>query len=147
MQLASPAFAPGQPIPPLFTCKGKDVSPPLSVSLVPAGAVALAMIMDDPDAPVGLWTHWTWWDLPAGAALIQGVDIAKLGGAEGVTTAKTVGYHGPCPPSGTHRYFFRLYALSSRLGLRRGASRGDLEAALKGNAVAEATLMGTFTKS
>jgi hypothetical protein len=148
MQLSSPAFREGQPIPVLFTCKGRDVSPQLAWSGLPAGTQALALVVDDPDAPRGTWTHWTLWDLPATVqGLPQGVDVAGLGAVQGTTTAGSQGYHGPCPPSGAHRYFFQLYALGGRLGLPPGSSVAELRKALQGRVLAEARLMGTFTKT
>lgn len=145
MRLTSSAFQPGKPIPATYTCKGKDCSPALAIHDVPAGTKALALIMDDPDAPVGLWTHWTVWDLPATTTTIsEGADITALGGIEGTTTAKTIGWHGPCPPSGTHRYFFRAYALDAKLGLPRGAPIETVKAAIKAHSIATAELMGTF---
>jgi Raf kinase inhibitor-like YbhB/YbcL family protein len=147
MQVSSPSFAAGASIPARFTCKGRDVNPALAISDIPVGTKALAIIVDDPDAPVGLWTHWTAWDLQPLASIAEAANVAGVGGVEGTTTAKTIGYHGPCPPSGTHRYFFRIHALSGRLGLPRGATRGELDQALKGRVLAEASLMGTFTKT
>src|SRR5688572_25975516 len=104
LTVTSPAFQHGQPIPPLFTCKGQGVSPELRIAGVPAGAKGITLIVDDPDAPRGTWTHWTAWDLPADTkVLAQGASATALGGVEGMTSAKSTGYHGPCPPSGTHR--------------------------------------------
>jgi Raf kinase inhibitor-like YbhB/YbcL family protein len=147
MELRSPAFSQGAGVPQLYTCKGRDASPPLEWVGAPAETRFFALVMDDPDAPVGLWTHWTWWDLPAHVVTLpEGADVERLGALQGTTTAKSVGYHGPCPPSGTHRYFFRLHALGSSLGLPRGADRAAFDKALRGKSLAEATLMGTFSK-
>ncbi len=147
VQLTSSAFRHGQPIPAEYTCKGRDASPPLSWTGLPDGAGALALILDDPDAPGGTWTHWTLWNLPATATgLAEGADVSRLGAVLGTTSAKTEGYHGPCPPSGTHRYFFTIYALDGMLGLPRGAKVEDLRAAIKDRALGKGQLMGTYTK-
>ena len=142
MRLASPAFRPGGPIPARHTCKGADLRPELVLEDVPPGA-HLAFLMEDPDAPRGTWLHWTAWDLPPGTARLP--EGAALG-TEGTTSARSVGWHGPCPPSGTHRYFFRAYALDRPLGLPRGATREQFEEALRGRVVAQAELMGTFAR-
>ena len=145
--VTSPAYGEGGAIPATYTCKGLDQSPPWAFSGLPAGARYWAAVFDDPDAPGGTWTHWTWWDLPASSTgLAAGADVAALGAVEGVTSAKSVGYHGPCPPGGTHRYVLRLYATKEPLGLKRGASIADVHAALKAKAVASGTLTGTFAK-
>lgn len=140
----SPAFAEGQPIPRRHSCHGEDASPELRIAGVPPGAVALALVMDDPDAPRGTWTHWTAWDLPPTATRLREGEPAP--GVEGLTSAGEVGYHGPCPPSGTHRYVFRVFALDAKLGLPRGAGVEDVWAALERRVVAWGELMGTFTR-
>jgi Raf kinase inhibitor-like YbhB/YbcL family protein len=146
--VTSPVFKAGQPIPDRFSCKGEDVSPPLEIRGAPRGTQSLALILDDPDAPGGTWTHWTAWDLPPTVATIaEGTDLGKLGARQGVTSAGSIGYHGPCPPSGTHRYFFRIYALRSKIGLKEGATRPQLEAAMAPNMLAVGELMGTFARA
>lgn len=143
--LASPAYKQGEPIPERYTCKGADVSPPFSISGVPPAAKALALILDDPDAPRGTWTHWTAWNIPTKVVrLDEGADLSKSGARQGVTSAGSIGYHGPCPPSGTHRYFTRLYALKEPLPLGEGATRAQLDKALDGKVLAWGELMGTF---
>ena len=127
MQLTSTAFTEGQPIPAKYTCEGKNVSPPLKWSGVPAGAKALALIADDPDAPVGTWVHWVLFDLPPGASELA-EDLAKsqhvAGATQGLNDFKHLGYGGPCPPPGKpHRYFFKLYALDTTLGLKPGSTK------------------------
>ena len=145
MRLSSPVFQAGKPIPADFSCKGADRSPPLDIADVPPKAKALALIVDDPDAPVGLWTHWTVWDLPVTATrLPAGADIVTMGGEEGMATNRKVGWHGPCPPSGVHRYFFRAFALDAPLGLPRGATIDAVRKAIKEHTLASAELMGTF---
>lgn len=148
VQVSSPAVLQGRPIPPRHTCSGEDVSPLLRVAGIPPNAKALAVIMDDPDAPRGTWLHWTAWNLPATTKeLGEGVDVAKLGGREGLTDNGDTGYGGPCPPPGKpHRYFFKVYALSETLPTGAGARLADLEAAMKGKVLAWGELMGTFQR-
>ncbi|MCA1811200.1 MAG: YbhB/YbcL family Raf kinase inhibitor-like protein [Halobacteriales archaeon] len=147
MRVFSPAFEPNGPIPAAFTCSGADTSPPLEWSGVPPGAKTLALILDDPDAPRGTWTHWTFWDLPAAVAgLGEGESAARRGATEGVTSNRKTGYHGPCPPSGTHRYVFTLYAVDGRLGLPAKATVEELRRALQGHVLAQADVMGTYAR-
>jgi Raf kinase inhibitor-like YbhB/YbcL family protein len=148
LRITSEAFKEGEPIPSRFTCAGADVSPPLAWSGVPQNAKVLALVVEDPDAPGGTWTHWTFWNLPAAVKVLpEGADVAAMGATQGTTGAKSTGYHGPCPPSGTHRYFFRLYALSQPLTLPEGSRPERLRAAMTGRVLAEAQLMGTFAKT
>lgn len=146
--MTSPAFRDGQPIPRDYTCQGRDVSPPLVITQIPAAASHLALILDDPDAPRGTWTHWTFWDLPAeNVRLAEGQDVAALRAMQGRTSARSIGYHGPCPPTGTHRYYVHVYALGARLGLTSGAAVAELRAALANKAIAHGVLMGTYAQS
>ncbi len=146
--LTSPAFRDTQPVPREFTCQGRDTSPALAWSDAPVGTAAFALVLDDPDAPGGTWTHWTWWDLPvATLSLAAGADVGRLGAVEGTTSARSVGYHGPCPPSGRHRYIFTLHALREPLRLARGASIADVRAALKSKSLAWCRLMGTYEQA
>lgn len=145
LTLTSAAFQHGAPIPRRHSGHGDDTSPPLAWSGAPAGTKAFALVVDDPDAPRGTWTHWTAWDLPATTTrLDEGADVAKLGARQGVTSARTNGYHGPAPPSGTHRYFFRVFALSEPLALQEGAGIEDVWRALGERTLAWGELMGTF---
>ena len=150
LTLTSSVFAHGKPIPPKHTCDGADVSPPLSWSGAPAGTGSFALIMDDPDAPVGVWDHWILFNVPPGAtALPEGVPATaalKDGARQGNNSWPRLGYGGPCPPSGTHRYFFKLYALDAMLDLRSGATKKQLEAAMKGHVLAQAELVGTYAR-
>jgi hypothetical protein len=151
MQLTSPAFAQGQPIPKKYTCEGPDLSPPLKWSSAPEGTKSFALICDDPDAPVGTWVHWVIYNIPASATELQeGVPKAEtvLGGAkQGMNDFKRIGYGGPCPPPGNpHRYFFKLYALDTELNLKTGATKGDLVEAMQGHILAEAQLVGTYKR-
>ncbi len=147
-RITSSAFADGQPIPARHTCDGADTSPPLAFADVPDGTVALALIFDDPDAPSGTWTHWTWWNLPVSAAdLAEGTDIAALGALVGQNSWGRNDYGGPCPPSGTHRYRFHAYALGAPLDLPGGAAVAKVRGQLERHALADAVLTGTFQRS
>jgi Raf kinase inhibitor-like YbhB/YbcL family protein len=147
--VTSSAFAPGAIIPPEFSCEGKDISPALQWTGAPARTAAFAIIMDDPDAPAGVWVHWVMWNLaPASHSLPEGVakrDQLEDGSHQGRNSFGKVGYNGPCPPAGqTHRYFFRVYALDTKLTLSPDADRSQLDAAMQGHVVAHAEYMGTF---
>lgn len=151
MILTSQAFTEGAPIPTKHTCDGPDVSPPLAWSGAPPNAKSFALIMDDPDAPMGTWVHWVLWNLPTStASLPEGVPktdtLKAFGGAlQGNNTWPKIGYYGPCPPPGKpHRYFFKLYALDAMLGLKAGATKPDVEKATQGHVLAQAQLMGTY---
>jgi len=148
MEINSPAFAHGAPIPREHTCDGKDVSPPLSFAAPPPGTLSLALIADDPDAPMGTWVHWVAWNIPAGSrslpASLPGKDTLPDGTRQGINDFRRPGYGGPCPPSGTHRYYFRLYALDTSLDLPATTTRGDLDKAMRGHVLAQAELLGTY---
>jgi Raf kinase inhibitor-like YbhB/YbcL family protein len=151
LRITSPAFQPGQPIPPRFTCKETDLSPALAWSGAPPGTKSFALVCDDPDAPIGTWVHWVIFNLPADSTgLPEGVptDPALASGAtQGKNSWRKVGYGGPCPPPGkAHRYFFRLYALDAALALDSNADQGKVEGAMKGHVLAEGELMGTFKR-
>jgi Raf kinase inhibitor-like YbhB/YbcL family protein len=139
LRLSSPAFAAGGRIPRSFTCDGAEKIVPLRWSGVPAGTRSFAVVVDDPDAPSGTFTHRLAWAIPAAAR-----SLAGRAPREGSTSAGRVGWVGPCPPSGVHRYVFRLYALRSPLRLDAGADRAALLAALKGHVLASATLIGRY---
>ncbi len=150
LALTSPAFAAGGEIPRKYTCDGEDVSPPLEWGAPPAGTQSLALIMDDPDAPMGTWDHWLLYNLPADArSLPEGVapDATRPDGSRhGKNSWGRVGYGGPCPPGGQHRYFFRLYALDIPLDLPAGANKAQLLAAMSGHILAQGELMGTYRR-
>ncbi len=145
MVLTSAAFAEGGMIPPRHTCDGDDVSPPLSWTGVPDGTGSFALVCDDPDA-ASTWVHWVLFDLPAAARELQEAvppdRELRPGGRHGTTDFGRIGYGGPCPPGGTHRTFFKLYALDRPLGLPAGATKKQVEQAMKGRVLAEARLMG-----
>ena len=150
MNLTSSAFSYGQPIPAKYSCKGENVSPPLAWDEPPAGTKSLALIVDDPDAPMGTWVHWVLFNVPTEArGLPEGMQTKPTladGSVQGVTSSRSTGYHGPCPPSGTHRYFFKLYALDTTLSLSSNADKKAVLAAMEGHILAQAGLMGTFSK-
>jgi Raf kinase inhibitor-like YbhB/YbcL family protein len=142
------AFSDGGPIPKKYTCDGADLSPGFTWADTPAGTQSLALIADDPDAPVGTWTHWTVWNIPPEAALPEGVAKVESfsdGTRQGKNDFKRIGYGGPCPPLGKpHRYFFKLYALDAKIDLKAGANRNELERAMKGHVLAQTELMGRY---
>ena len=151
MELKSSAFATGGMIPTKYTCDGPDVSPPLSWSDVPAAAKSLALIADDPDAPMGTWVHWVAWNIPPNAGgLEEGVpkkDSLPNGMKQGMTDFRSIGYGGPCPPSGTHRYFFKLYALDTSLNLPPSTTKKDLEKAMQGHLLQRGELLGKYART
>jgi Raf kinase inhibitor-like YbhB/YbcL family protein len=149
MQLTSPAFQEGQPIPKQYTGDGKDVSPPLRWDGVPGGTQSLALICDDPDAPRGTWVHWVLFNLPADARelpeAVPAKGVGPQGSRQGTNDFRKLGYGGPAPPPGKpHRYFFKLYALDTVLDLKEGATKQDLVKAMEGHVLAEGQLMGKF---
>lgn len=143
------AFSPGDAIPKDYTCDGADTSPELSWSGAPSGVQSFALMAEDPDAPVGTWTHWLIWNIPAqNTGLPTGIpkdEFLSDGARQGLNNFRRIGYSGPCPPSGNpHRYFFKLYALDSKLDLKSGANRDALEQAMTGHVLAQGELMGKY---
>ena len=145
MRIQSPEFASGEAIPEKYTCDGEDISPPLEISGVPKNAKSLALIVDDPDAPHGTWTHWVVWDIEPDTDEI-GEGELPYGAKEGITSARTKGYHGPCPPNGTHRYFFKLFALDSNIELSEKDGKDALLKASAGHITETAELMGIYER-
>lgn len=143
MKLTSTAFEHEGVIPERYTCDGSDVSPPLTVEKAPEGAVTLALIMDDPDAPAGVWDHWIVYDIPPGTPIPEAVESL---GTPGRNSWGRTDYGGPCPPSGTHRYFFSVFALETSLGLAAGADKSEVLDAISGHVLANATLMGHYSR-
>ncbi len=143
-------FSEGEPIPTQFSCDGEDISPPLEWWGTPAGTVSHVLIMDDPDAPVGTWNHWVLFNIPGDSAgLPEGVppeDMLADGSTHGANSWGRNDYGGPCPPSGTHRYFFRLFALDTSLALPAGAELDLVLANMEGHVLAETSLMGIYTR-
>ena len=144
MKITSPAFEHEGKIPSRYTCDDADISPPLQFSDVPEGAASLALVMDDPDAPSGTFDHWIAWNIPPSTTSIG--EGKEPEGAQGMTDFGRNGYGGPCPPGGEHRYFFRLYALDAELDLPEGTSKADLERAMEGHVLEQATLMGKYSR-
>jgi Raf kinase inhibitor-like YbhB/YbcL family protein len=151
IKIISTAFSEGNPIPKKYTCDAQDASPPLAWSGAPAETKSLALIVDDPDAPVGTWVHWVIYNLPPMLTELK-EGIAKTptvegGGIQGNNDFRKVGYGGPCPPRGKpHRYFFKLYALDQMLELKSGASKADVEKAMRGHILAQGQLIGTYSR-
>ena len=145
LTLTSDAFTNGQSIPAKYACTGRNISPALAWNEPPAGTQSFALIMDDPDAPAGTWVHWVLFNIPAEArSLEENTDPSNM--SVGKNSSGSTRYDGPCPPSGTHRYFFKLYALDSTLSLSPGATKEQLLKAMEGHILAQGELMGTFSK-
>jgi hypothetical protein len=145
MKLTSPNFENNGMIPLKFTCDGEDVNPALMIGEVPPEAASLALVVIDPDAPMGSWTHWTIWNIdPATSRIAE--NSVPAGAVEGRTSFGSSGYGGPCPPAGTHHYIFRIYALDAGLDLGSEADNDDLEAAMAGHVIAKAELAGKYQR-
>ncbi len=145
LKLTSPVFKENQPIPSRYTCEGLDINPALGIEQVPSEAQSLALIMDDPDAPGGTWVHWVLWNInPTTSELREG--SVPPGARQGINDFKKNKYGGPCPPSGIHRYFFKLYALDTKLDLPEKKGKAALEAAMKGHVLAHAELVALYGK-
>ncbi len=143
MKISSPAFKHNEMIPSKFTCDGADVNPALMIEGVPAEAKTLALIVDDPDAPRGTWVHWVVWNIDPKTKEIKENSV-PAGAKQGMTDFRQKNYGGPCPPPGTHRYFFKLYALDTVLDLGTNADKAKLEAAMKGHIIGQAELIGRY---
>jgi hypothetical protein len=152
LELTSDAFTNGQSIPAKYACTGKDISPALAWNEPPAGTQSFALIMDDPDAPGGTWVHWVLFNIPADTRdlsedlPITGKNVDPNAIYVGNNSWGKAGYGGPCPPSGTHRYYFKLYALDRTIDLLPGATRQQVLKEMEGHILAQAELMGTFSK-
>lgn len=144
MKITSPVFENSRKIPSKYTCDDKNINPPLAVSGVPESAKSLVLIVDDPDAPMGTWVHWTIWNMDP--ALTEIAEDSVPEGIEGVTSFDKPGYGGPCPHSGTHRYFFKLYALDTILSIRETSDKKALEEAMEGHTLASAELVGLYSR-
>jgi len=143
--ITSPAFKNNQFIPARYTCDGENISPPLSFGEIPAASQSLVLMVDDPDAPAGTWNHWTVWNIDPSTTKI-GENSLPTGVTEGLTSFGTIGYGGPCPPSGTHRYFFKLYALDTKLNLPQTTPKKELASALAGHLLGQAELIGLYSQ-
>ncbi|HEX2843121.1 YbhB/YbcL family Raf kinase inhibitor-like protein [Hyphomicrobium sp.] len=155
LTLTSPAFVDGAPIPSVYTCEGRDISPPLVWNGVPNGTQSLVLIVDDPDAPdpakpQRIWVHWVLYNLPpVSSGLAEGVaaDALPKGTEVGLNDWRRLDFGGPCPPIGRHRYFHKLFALDVRLKGLNSPRKAQVEAAMEGHVLAQATLMGTYQKA
>jgi Raf kinase inhibitor-like YbhB/YbcL family protein len=145
LAITSPAFADGQPIPAKYTADGANISPELTIAGPPAGTACFALIVDDPDAPMGTWVHWVVWNIPSSTTRIPEARL-PAGSAEGRNSWGRTGYGGPSPPSGTHHYHFKLYALDRPLELPRTADKQTLIDAMEGRVLARAQLTGTYRR-
>lgn len=153
LELKSDAFVSGQSIPAKYACTGKNISPSLTWNEPPAGTQSFALIMDDPDAPMGTWVHWVLYNIPADRrSLEENLPVTGKNAANtnnifvGKNSSGNIGYDGPCPPSGTHRYYFKLYALDSQISMLPGATKEEVLREMKGHVLAQGELMGTFSK-
>ena len=148
LKVQSPAFGNGDTIPVRYTADGENVSPPLSWSAGPYRTVAYALVVDDPDAPAGNWVHWVAWNIP-GVQIEEGISPSPRlpsGAVQGRNSWKRTGYGGPQPPSGTHRYFFRVHALDAQLDLSPDAGKEELERVMRGHVLASGEMMGKYTR-
>jgi Raf kinase inhibitor-like YbhB/YbcL family protein len=143
LSVTSPAFKHFGTIPARYTCEGKNVNPPLDIGEIPGEASSLVLIIDDPDAPHKTWVHWVVWNIPLSISIGEN----KIPGIQGMNDFKRLEYGGPCPPSGTHRYFFKVYALNKFLSLHEGATMKEVETAMQGNILAWGELIGVFKRS
>jgi len=146
MKIESPAFKNNEMIPSKYTCDGENINPPLKISGIPENALSLVLIVDDPDAPAKTWVHWTMWNIDPETVEIPENSVPK-GAVQGITDFRVPGYGGPCPPSGAHRYFFKLYALDITLNLESSATVGNIEEAMKGHILGSAELIGLYKRS
>ncbi len=148
--VSSSAFQAGELIPKKFTCDGEEVSPPIAWSDVPKETKSVALISDDPDAPRGTWVHWVIFNIPPNAKglpeNIQPRSTLPDGSRQGMNDSREIGYGGPCPPSGTHRYYFKVYALNTTLTLESGATKAQLLKAMEGHILGEGEVMGRYKR-
>ncbi len=143
LKIVSPAFSENEKVPVKFTCDADNINPQLDISGIPQGTASLVLIIDDPDAPGGTWVHWTVWNIdPAATSILE--NNVPSGAVEGVTDFGVPGYGGPCPPSGTHRYFFKIFALDIMLDLDSSSTASDIESAIQGHVLDSAELIGLY---
>lgn len=145
LKITSPIFDNNDNIPKKYTCDGMDINPPLLIENVPKDAKSLALIVDDPDAPMGTWVHWILWSINPGTKEIKENRVPE-GTKQGTTDFGKHDYGGPCPPSGTHRYFFKLYALDNVPALSPGSRKADLEKSMKGHIISQAQIIGLYRR-
>ena len=142
LSVTSSSFGSSQLIPRKYTCDGEDVNPPLTVGGVPEETKSLVLVIDDPDAPMGTWVHWVVWNIPPADRMEENAVL----GVEGLNDFGKHSYGGPCPPSGTHRYFFKLYSLDTKLSLPSNSRKKDVENAIKGHVLAKGELVGLYSR-
>ena len=145
LKITSTAFSHNEKIPAKYTCDGADMNPLLAIEGVPENAKCLALIVDDPDAPAGTWVHWVVWNIDPKTKEITEGSVPK-GAQQGMNDFRKLAYGGPCPPSGTHRYFFKLYALDMLLNLGKGATKADLEKSMNGHILAQTEIIGRYRR-
>ena len=143
LKVKSSAFEHNGLIPRKYTCDGNDVNPPLTIEGIPEGTESLALTIDDPDAPMGTWDHWVVWNIPPHT---QEIREKSVPGVEGMNDFRRNSYGGPCPPGGTHRYFFKVYALDTKLNLGAASRKKDLERAMQGHILAKGELIGRYSR-
>ncbi len=146
MKIKSPAFSENQLMPPTYACDGENISPPLEISDVPENSVSLALVMDDPDAPHGTFTHWLIWDIPPQTQEISENSVPETA-LQGTNDGGQIGYMGPCPPGGTHRYFFKLFALNRKLNLSPNIKRQEFEREMTNSIIAKSEYVGLYTRA
>ncbi len=147
LTVTSTAFKEGKMIPKKYTCDGTNVSPQLAWSGVPTDARSIALVCDDPDAPSGTFVHWVVFNMPSVTKEIPEAGGLPAGSLRGINDFKRLDYGGPCPPSGTHRYYFKIYAVDMTLNLKEGATQSDLLSAMQGHVLAQGQIMGTYKRS
>ncbi len=145
LKISSPAFQNNEPIPDKYTCDGMDINPPLFFENIPQKAGSLALIVDDPDAPGGTWVHWVVWNIKPDTTEIRENSVPE-GALQGMNDFKKHDFGGPCPPSGVHRYFFKLYALDTTLSLPADSEKSDLEKAMDGHIVGQGEFTGLYER-
>jgi Raf kinase inhibitor-like YbhB/YbcL family protein len=142
IKITSPAFKNNAPIPKKYTCDGDDINPPLKLEGLPDEAKSIVLMIDDPDAPMGTWDHWIVWNIPPMGEIAENV----VPGVEGMNDFQRQSYGGPCPPSGTHRYFFKVYALKEKLDLDTNSRKSNVEKAMEGKILAKGELIGLYNR-
>ena len=142
MKITSPSFRNNEKMPAKFTYDGLDINPSVEIENIPAGTKSLALIVDDPDAPMKTWVHWVVYDIPP----VSRIEEGSIPGKQGINDSGGKNHHGPCPPSGTHRYYFKIYALDKVLDLNDGISKADLEKAMQRSILSSAELIGLYER-
>ncbi len=142
MNITSPEFKNNEMIPKKYSCEGEDINPPFKIENIPENTESLVLILDDPDAPAGTWTHWVLFDIPPKNEIKEN----EAPGKQGMNDFYKKNYGGPCPPSGTHRYFFKLYAVDKKINKKRGVSRDTIEDEIKDHIIEKAELIGLYKK-